>query len=229
LKRSNIAQIGCSHLQKSKFLLGDDEVLTHRGQTLADIEKFDDPRSDSENDDDIRLGKSFVSDAHFGGGILKKGDESAETLQNRESLIDNLIAESKKRKEARQNEKEETDDLTDKLDQDFKDVLDVITSIKTPKKSEVPPTKLPDSEYDILVRQLGFERRVTPGDKMKSAEEMAKIEKEKLDKLEEERLKRMKGDLNVSKKMPHRSADDLDDGYLSKFCFLLFFCNGFFF
>ena len=217
-------------MQKSKFLLGDDEVLTHRGQTLADIEKFDDPRSDSENDDDdIRLGKSFVSDAHFGGGILKKGDESAETLQNRESLIDNLIAESKKRKEARQNEKEETDDLTDKLDQDFKDVLDVITSIKTPKKSEVPPTKLPDSEYDILVRQLGFERRVTPGDKMKSAEEMAKIEKEKLDKLEEERLKRMKGDLNVSKKMPHRSADDLDDGYLSRFYLLLFFCNVFYF
>lgn len=212
--------ICCCLLQKSKFLLGDDEVLTHRGQTLADIEKFDDPRSDSENDEeDVRLGKSFVSDAHFGGGILKKADESAQALQNRESLIDNLIAESKKRKEERQKLQEETDDLTDKLDQDFKDVLDVITSIKTPKKNEVPPTKLPDSEYDILVRQLGFDRRVTPGDKMKSAEEIAKNEKEKLEKLEEERLKRMKGDLNVSKKMPHRSADDLDDGYLSNYSF----------
>jgi nucleolar protein 14 len=69
------------------------------------------------------------------------------------------------------------------------------------------------------VRQLGFDRRVTPGDKMKSAEEIAKNEKEKLDKLEEERLKRMKGDLNVSKKMPHRSADDLDDGYLFNYSF----------
>lgn len=187
-------------------------MLTHRGQTLADIEKFDDPRSDSENEDDIRLGKSFVSDAHFGGGVLKKGDESEETRQNRETLIDNLIAESKKRKEERQKEKEETDDLTDKLDLEFKDVLDVLSGIRTPKKSEVPPPKLPDSAYDILVRELRFDPRVKPGDKLKSADEIAKLEKEKLEKLEADRLKRMTGDNDFNKKVPHRSADDLDDG-----------------
>jgi len=190
-------------------------VLTHRGQTLADIEKFDDPRSESDDDDEIRLGKSFVSDAHFGGGVLKKGDESEEAKQNRESLIDNLIFESKKRKEERQKEKEETDDLTDKLDSEFKDVLDVMASIKNPKKSDAPPVKLPDSAYDILVRELKFEPRAQPADKLKSADEIARIEKEKLEKLEADRLKRMKGDLNTSKKIPHRSADDLDDGYIS--------------
>ncbi len=180
---------------------------------MADIEKFDDPRSDSDNDDeDIRLGKSFVSDAHFGGGVLKKGDESEETRQNRESLIDNLIAESKKRKEERQKEKEETDDLTDKLDLEFKDVLDVLAAIKTPKKSEEPPPKLPDSAYDILVRELRFDPRVKPGDKLKSADEIARIDKEKLEKLEADRLKRMRGESDTVKKVPHRSADDLDDG-----------------
>lgn len=194
-------------------MLGDDEILTHRGQTLADIEKFDDPRDDSENDDeDIRLGKSFVSDAHFGGGVLKKGDESEETQLTRENLIDNLIAESKKRKEERQKEKEETDDLTDKLDLEFKDVLDVLSEIKTPKKSEVDPPKLPDSAYDILVRELRFDQRVKPSDKLKSADEIARLEKEKLEKLEADRLKRMTGDNDFNKKVPHRSADDLDDG-----------------
>jgi nucleolar protein 14 len=186
-------------------------VLTHRGQTLADIEKFDDPRSDDDEDDEERLGKSFVSDAHFGGGVLKMGDESEETRQNRETLIDNLIAESKKRKEERQKEKEETDDLTDKLDMEFKDVLDVIATIKTPKKSEETPPKLPDSAYDILVRELRFDPRVKPGDKLKSADEIARLEKEKLEKLEADRLKRMKGETET-KVIPHRSADDLDDG-----------------
>lgn len=193
--------------------MGDDEVLTHKGQTLANIEKFDDPRSESDEDDDIRLDKNFVSGANFGGGILKKGDDSEETRMNRETIIDNLIAESKKRKEERQKEKEETDDLTEKLDLEFKDVLDAISDIKTPKKSEVPPTKLPDSDYDILVRELRFDPRVKPGDKLKSADEIARIEKEKLEKLEADRLKRMMGDNDFNKKViQHRSADDLDDG-----------------
>ena len=208
--------------QKSKFLLGDDEVLTHRGQTLADIEKFDDPRSDSDNDDDIRLDKSFVSDAHFGGGVLKKADDSEEAHHNRESLIDNLIAESKKRKEERQKEKEETDDLTDKLDLEYKDVLDVLAGIKNPKKSDVAPAKLPDSAYDILVRELRFDPRATPKDKLKSPEEIARLEKEKLEKLEADRLRRMRGDINVSKVIPHRSADDLDDGYIYRIIIFLF-------
>lgn len=179
---------------------------------MADIEKFDDPRSDSDNEDEVRLGEDFVSDAHFGGGFLKKGNDSEEARQTRESVIDNLIAESKKRKEERQKEREETDDLTEKLDLEFKDVLDVLSEIKTPKKSEVPPAKLPDSAYDILVRELRFDARVKPGDKLKSAEELARIEKEKLEKLEADRLRRMKGESDAPKKIPHRSADDLDDG-----------------
>jgi nucleolar protein 14 len=39
-------------LQKSIFNLADDEVLTHRGQTLSEIEKFDDPRSDDEEEEE---------------------------------------------------------------------------------------------------------------------------------------------------------------------------------
>lgn len=158
------------------------------------------------------MGSSFVSDAHFGGGFLKKSEETDENRQNRESLIDNLIAESKKRKEERQKEREETDELTDKLDEDYKNMLDVLAGIRNPKKSEAAPVKLPDTAYDVLVRELRFDPRVKPGEKLKSAEEIAREEREKLEKLEADRLRRMKGDLHGAKVIPHRSADDLDDG-----------------
>jgi len=128
-------------------------------------------------------------------------------------LIDNLIADSKKRKEERQKEKEETDDLTDKLDHDYKDLLDVLLPLQNPSKAEAPPVKLPDSGYDILVRELRFDSKVKPSDKLKSAEEIARINKEKLEKLETDRLNRMRGETNPSKKITHQSADDLDDGF----------------
>jgi len=203
-----------SQNKKSKFLLGDDEVLTHRGQTLEDVERFDDPRSESEDEEDLRLGEAFVSDGHFGGGFLKKTDDTEEARNNRESLIDKLIVDSKKRKEERQKEKEETDDLTYQLDLDYKDILDgFAAAVKTPAKSEVPPVKLPDSHYDLLVGQLRCAPRGIPSDKLRSEEEVARINKEKLDKLETERLNRMKGEADPSIKITHKSADDLDDGF----------------
>lgn len=60
-------------------------------------------------------------------------------------------------------------------------------------------------------------------DKLKSAEEIAKQEKERLEKLESERLKRMKG-IEDDGIIKHRSADDLDDGYVKYYYFL---CSGF--
>lgn len=60
-------------------------------------------------------------------------------------------------------------------------------------------------------------------DKLKSEEEIAKEEKERLEKLESERLKRMKG-IEDDGVVKHRSADDLDDGYVLHFVLNL---NGF--
>lgn len=39
-------------------------------------------------------------------------------------------------------------------------------------------------EYDMMVRELGFEMKAQPSEKMKSPEELAREEKEKLQKLE---------------------------------------------
>jgi len=49
--------------KKTMFNLADDEVLTHRGRALTDIEKFDDPRSEEEEEDEKGglSGKLFLS------------------------------------------------------------------------------------------------------------------------------------------------------------------------
>ena len=51
----------------SIFNLGEDISLTHGGEKLSDIDKFDDPNSDEDEEEDNLLNKDFVNEAHFGG------------------------------------------------------------------------------------------------------------------------------------------------------------------
>lgn len=95
----------------------------------------------------------FVEDAHFGGGLLSRSHEDG--AKSRKDLIDQLIAESKKRKAEQQKLREQTLDLTEKLDTEWKDLLPVLSS--GPKASDEEKPK-PDS-YDTLMRELKFEAR----------------------------------------------------------------------
>ncbi len=52
----------------------------------------------------------------------------------------------------------------------------------------------PASSYDTFVRELAFERRAKPQDRLKSEEELAAEEAQRLMKAEKARLKRMRGD-----------------------------------
>ncbi|XP_021939078.1 nucleolar protein 14 homolog [Zootermopsis nevadensis] len=200
------------HNKKSIFNLADDEILTHHGQTLNEIEKFDDPRSDDEEEEETgKLDSTFVEDAHFGGGMLKRSSSEGHT--SRKDLIDQLIAESKIRKAEKQRAREQTIELTEKLDTEWKDLLPVVSASKTSLNNVVDNDDKPDS-YDTVMRQLKFEARGKPLDRLKSEDELAREEKERLEKLERERLQRMRGlkeDLVPERK--HRSADDLDDGF----------------
>lgn len=67
-----------------------------------------------------------------------------------------LIAESKKRKAERQQTKEETQTLTEKLDENLKELFPVFTNSNS-TESEVT-TKFAKDSYDVLVRELRFER-----------------------------------------------------------------------
>lgn len=202
-----------AHKKKNIYSLNDEEVLTHKGQTLEEIEKFDDPISDDDysDGDENKTGKlddKFVGDAHFGGGVLSRSEPG----KSRKDLIDELIAESKKRKAEKQKIREETIDLTAKLDSEWRDLLPIISASN--KATEGTRVNAKADDYDIAVRELKFEAKGTPLDKLKSEEELAKEEKEKLETLEADRLARMKGLLNgTSNEIKHKSADDLDDGF----------------
>lgn len=124
-----------------------------------------------------------------------------------------MIAEQKKRKVEIAKEKDELYDLTEKLDSNYKDLISLVGKMSKNEMKKQEP-----DDYDRLTRELIFEPRGVVSDKLISEEDMAKKEKERLERLENERLRRMKADGEDDEnnaKPKHRSADDLDDGYFA--------------
>ncbi|XP_077283930.1 uncharacterized protein LOC143909698 isoform X2 [Arctopsyche grandis] len=96
--------------KQSIYNLADDKILTHRGQTLEEIEKFDNPRSDEDDDEYLQqkkygnLQNGFVADANFCSGVLSRSDH-INAAKSRKDLIKQLIG-YKKRKLDKQKSKE---------------------------------------------------------------------------------------------------------------------------
>ncbi|KAL2916462.1 nucleolar complex protein 14 [Polyrhizophydium stewartii] len=86
-----------------------------------------------------------------------------------------------------------------------------------------PPRPVLDQDYDKFLRELAYDRRAKPTDRIKTEEEIALAERAKLEKLEKERLRRMKGEepddgaksakKRESKKRPAQADDLGDDDY----------------
>ncbi|XP_059500878.1 nucleolar protein 14 [Stegostoma tigrinum] len=211
------------HTKKDIYNLNEDEDLTHYGQSLADIEKFNDtPDSDNEMEEKGLLSAEFTAAAHFGGGgLLQKkalskqhGDEKEPAPKSRRELIDELIAKSKKEKHERQVQRDKAQELTEKLDKDWKEVHSLLVhkAPKTEPKEEKPKA----GDYDIIVRELFFDMKAQPSDRLKTKEELAREEQERLQKLEAERVRRMHGEFEEksNNRPKHMSADDLHDGFI---------------
>ncbi|NXT82394.1 NOP14 protein, partial [Zapornia atra] len=211
--------------KKSIYNLNEDEELTHYGQSLAEIEKLNDIiDSDSDTEERGTLSAELTA-AHFGGGggLLRKKassgqqDEEEEKPKSRKELLEEMIAKSKQEKQERQTRRENALELTEKLDKDWKEIQTLIVR-KTPKseKKDKEVEKPKPDEYDMIVRELGFEMKAKPSERMKTEEELAKEEQARLQKLEADRLRRMRGtDEQATKKKPsHISADDLADGFI---------------
>ncbi|XP_054612765.1 nucleolar protein 14 isoform X2 [Dunckerocampus dactyliophorus] len=217
-----------AHEKKDLYNLNEEEELTHYGQSLSEIEKFTDLVNSDDESEEKGLLSAELTAAHFGGGggLLRKktsgeqqGDEGAPKTKSRQELIEELIHKSKQEKRERQVQKEEAQELTEKLDEDWKSIQALMVQ-KKPKaqreeKQEAEKPKL--EEYDMMVRELGFEMKAQPSEKMKTPDEIAREEREKLQKLEADRLKRMMGNEDEAEGTRHRShmsADDLNDGFI---------------
>ncbi|KAG8508660.1 Nucleolar protein 14, partial [Galemys pyrenaicus] len=210
------------HEKKSIYNLNEDEELTHYGQSLADIEKHHDiVDSDSDAEERGMLSAELTA-AHFGGGgglLATKASQQqgeAEKPKSRKELIEELIAKSKQEKRERQAQREDALELTEKLDQDWKEIQALVAR-KPPKaeRRDKQEKAKPDA-YDMMVRELGFEMKAQPSNRMKTEEELAKEEQARLRELEAERVRRMLGrDQNQgARRPPHMSADDLSDGFV---------------
>lgn len=137
--------------------------------------------------------------------------------KSHKQIIQELIAESKRKKYEKAKEADENYELVCKLDDEFKnpDIRGLLLmSGKNKVNEESVPAPKPDDneEYDKLVKALQFETKTGRAtDRLKTEDELAQEEKDKLEQLERERLKRMKMADNDEARN-HRSADDLDDG-----------------
>jgi len=125
-----------------------------------------------------------------------------------------MIVEQKRRKNEIAKEKDEVYDLTEKLDANYKLLLPLVAKATKDEQDAKPP---PDA-YDKLLKEMIFEPRGSVTDKLINPDELAKQEAARLEKLENERLRRMRAEgeeeEQASVTQPkHRSADDLDDGY----------------
>ncbi|XP_022335567.2 nucleolar protein 14-like [Crassostrea virginica] len=201
----------------NKFSLNEDEDdLTHFGQSLSSIEKFEEPVLSDEEEDGGRIDADMVAKEHFGGFLKNSNYEElgGQKQKSWKERMEEVIAKSKKEKFERQAEKEKTRELTEKLDAEWKDVMKLMSGSDKKGLEDYPRSKADD--FDIAVRELKFEMKGKATDKLKSEEEMAKEEKERLDKLEADRLRRMKGitaEEEEEKKRVHFSADDLNDDF----------------
>ncbi|XP_007471693.1 PREDICTED: nucleolar protein 14 [Lipotes vexillifer] len=211
------------HQKKSIYNLNEDEELTHYGQSLADIEKHNDIVDSDSDAEDRGVLSAELTAAHFGGGggpLHKKTSqqhgEEGQQPKSRKELIEELIAKSRQEKRERQAQREDALELTEKLDQDWKEIQTLLAH-KTPKSESRGGKEKPKPDaYDMMVRELGFEMKAPPSNRMKTEEELAREERERLKCLEAERLRRMLGkeeDEHI-KRPKHTSADDLSDGFV---------------
>ena len=206
--------------KQSIFNLGDEFDLTHGGTKVEEIDKFDNPYSDDDAEEEERLNAKFVEEAHFGGFMTKTDDEFKEGRGNtRKEWIETLIKESKKRKADKRKLDEETEEKTNELDDNWKQLFgSVRSSSMIRRKDEVEEKVNTDYDpYDMLVRQLTYEKKEARGsERLKTDDEVIKEEKEKLDKLEEDRLRRMRGEKENQSSHASVNVEDMNDEEVKK-------------
>ncbi|KAE8390694.1 nucleolar protein 14 [Aspergillus alliaceus] len=223
-------------------LEGDDDddefTLTHKGQSLNDVEQddfqegdlgeLDDGASDSEAA--RKRKRVFTDDGNFDGmEDLEDGEEEPERKKSKQEVMKEVIAKSKFHKYERQKAKEDDDDLREELDKGLPDLFEMLRGVKPPPKPEPPKSDLasmnPDraallegtakgdteKEYDQRLKQLTFDKRSRPTDRTKTEEEKAEEEAERLKILEEERVRRMRGEELSESEDEEAGADEDED------------------
>lgn len=136
-----------------------------------------------------------------------------------------VMAKSKSYKAERQHQNDLDADLRDELDGDINDLRALLNEAPAEEVSfRRQVSGKDDAEYGQFVRELAFEARAKPKDRTKTEDELAIEEKERLEKAEAKRLRRMRGEESEDedsrgkkrKVDDRREADDLGDDFLDE-------------
>lgn len=225
------------------FNLEGEEQLTHYGQSLSNLDDFDDvglPMDEDEDDDPGQLDRDIVGRVHFGGFGDKDEDETDHNSDRKKSkaeVMAELIAKSKEHKARRQLEKVQEESMRHQLDEDFDSLRSLLFAPdaqttennvaalgSSGNQPDIPSVDIDEQmDYDRQVRELAFDQRAQPKDRTKTEDELALEEKEALEKAERQRRRRMLGDdgedsddggKNHGKRKRERGGDDLEDDFL---------------
>ncbi|KAJ2499699.1 nucleolar complex protein 14, partial [Coemansia sp. RSA 2052] len=199
---------------------GEITSLTHYGQSIGDMDDFNDFGGGDDDDEEGgtgALGGADVSTAHFGGfetttagGADEDGGPARK--KSKAEVMQEIIAKSKMHKQERQLIKEQDEDIRRELDDDFESVramlfddddnnnnskpmLSAATGDNSITSSSVKPNGNDDNgaSYDTYVRELVYEQRARPQDRLKTEMEAAREEKDRLERAERHRQRRMEG------------------------------------
>jgi nucleolar protein 14 len=186
----------------------DAHVLTHKGSILG-ASNMEDDEWVSSGDEDDRLGKEVVNNLHFGGGFVPKDGGKANAESNRDrtkaEILQEIIMKSKLHKMQRKEAKDAQEDQREEIDKQFEELIAASAVELNPvgkynaRADKTSSNKQKDDfdDYDEMFNAMQYETKALPSDRTKTAEELALEARERLEKLEEARLKRMNSEVDA--------------------------------
>lgn len=198
---------------------GFEDELTHFGQSLStiDVREHDPRMGDKET---FGLDEMDESEMNFGG--FCKVDQAG---KSHDEIMQEIIAKSKMYRTERQRLKEEDEEIRQALNDDFADIRHDLIEASNKAEDEKKEKKIlpaaednekeeSDLDYDDLVKSLVFEPRARVTDRLKTDEEIAKEEAERLIEMEKQRQARMRGIIsNAEGDSSEIGGDDLHEDY----------------
>ena len=208
---------------------------------LEGTDDFDEADLDRSDDDDHangyiderprkrrRLSDTYSSDEDS----VKEDGVGLKRLKTKKEVMEEVIAKSRLHKYERQQAKEDDDDLRAELDKGLPDLFALMQGNARPHQPHaMPPTQSPgmnpdrlallngkdraqaDKEYDERLRQLAMDQRAKPTVRTLTIDEKLQQEAQRLRELEENRLRRMKGDTEDDEPDPKESIRDVSGEY----------------
>jgi len=160
--------------------------------------------------------EDVVRQEHFGGNFEDEDENEPERKKTKAEVMQEVIAKSKMYKHERQQQHEEDLEEIEALDAELGELRGLLRSIEqAPQKPQKTQEML---SYDGALREMVYDKRSKPTERTKTEEEIAQEEMERLQKLERERLKRMRGevadDAPPLAHKPRREGDDLEDDFI---------------